>query len=316
MAQKIKKILSLFDWDSSPLIPAIAQEADTKEILMLAFVNKEALKRTLQSGQMHYFSRSKNRLWHKGEQSGHIQIVQKILVDCDNDALVFLIKQKGVACHTGQKSCFFRELDSLSDSKMHNIKAKPINYGVIDELYHTLLERKNANPSTSYTALLYAKGIDTIAKKIIEEASEVALALKDCQANNAFSSKIQSQHTKDSTKRHTKDYPKQNLQSPQAQNPHTHLVYECADLLYHSLVALAKYNIHPDQVKSELARRFGLSGLAEKASRKSSTKKTNLNKSSKNHSATPRNKPSIKAKSSTNPPKDSKSKSTPKKGKS
>ena len=264
---KIKKILSLFSWDSSPLIPAIAQDSDTKEILMLAFMDKEALNLTLQSGQMHYFSRSKNRIWHKGEQSGHIQVVQKILVDCDNDALVFFIKQKGAACHTGQKSCFFRELDF--DSKGTN-QAKPpksgLSYGIIDDLYHTLLERKNADPSTSYTASLYAKGVDTIAKKIIEEASEVALALKDFQSQNPNKDCQKGKATKEAKKTKKDSNADKNLQ--------THLVYECADLLYHSLVALAKHKIHPEQVKSELARRFGIGGLVEKASRstKSNTK--------------------------------------------
>lgn len=259
---KIQKILSLFSWDSSPLIPAIAQDSDTKEILMLAFMDKEALNLTLQSGQMHYFSRSKNRIWRKGEQSGHIQIVQKVLIDCDNDALVFLIKQKGAACHTGQKSCFFREIDFISTNQAKPPKSN-LSYGIIDDLYHTLLERKSADPSTSYTASLYAKGVDTIAKKIIEEASEVALALKDFQSANP---KKDCQKNTKEAKKSKKDSTDKNLQA--------HLVYECADLLYHSLVALAKHNIHPEQVKSELARRFGIGGLAEKASRsvKSSAK--------------------------------------------
>ena len=225
-------------------------------------MDKEALNLTLQSGQMHYFSRSKNRIWHKGEQSGHTQIVQKILVDCDNDALVFLIKQKGAACHTGQKSCFFREIDFISTNQAKPPKSN-LSYGIIDDLYHTLLERKSADPSTSYTASLYAKGVDTIAKKIIEEASEVALALKDLQSANP---KKDCQKNTKEAKKSKKNSTDKSLQS--------HLVYECADLLYHSLVALAKHNIHPEQVKSELARRFGIGGLAEKASRsaKSSAK--------------------------------------------
>ena len=276
---KIQKILSLFSWDSSPLIPAIAQDSDTKEILMLAFMDKEALNLTLQSGQMHYFSRSKNRIWHKGEQSGHTQIVQKILVDCDNDALVFLIKQKGAACHTGQKSCFFREIDFISTNQAKPPKSN-LSYGIIDDLYHTLLERKSADPSTSYTASLYAKGVDTIAKKIIEEASEVALALKDFQSANP---KKDCQKNTKEAKKSKKNSTDKRLQS--------HLVYECADLLYHSLVALAKHNIHPEQVKSELARRFGIGGLAEKASRsaKSSakSKKSSAQKNSKNQKKHP-----------------------------
>lgn len=283
MAKKIQKILSLFDWDTSPLIPAIAQDSDTKQVLMLAFMDKKALHLTLQSGEMHYFSRSKQRIWHKGEQSGHFQIVQKILIDCDNDALVFLIKQKGVACHTGQKSCFFREIDfdksSVKSAPKSNLNSG-VNYGVIDSLYHTLLERKNANPKTSYTAMLYQKGTDTIAKKIIEEASEVALAFKDCDILNDTYESDKNAHAKNDCKKSSlaKSTTKSKIDSSnstaKSQNPHSHLVYECADLLYHSLVALAKHNIHPEQVKDELARRFNLSGLEEKARRAKTTTKS------------------------------------------
>lgn len=251
-------------------------------------MDKEALNLTLQSGQMHYFSRSKNRIWHKGEQSGHIQIVQKILVDCDKDALVFLIKQKGVACHTGQKSCFFREIDFVSTNQANQAKSN-LSYGIIDDLYHTLLERKSADPSTSYTASLYAKGVDTIAKKIIEEASEVALALKDFQSVNLKKDCQNDKATKKSKKSKKDCSAYKNLQA--------HLVYECADLLYHSLVALAKHNIHPEQVKSELAKRFGIGGLAEKASRsaKSSakSKKSSAQKIAK--SKTPKAKSQVKS---------------------
>ena len=293
MAQKNQKILSLFDWDTSPLIPAIAQDSDTKQILMLAFMDKKALNLTLQSGEMHYFSRSKQRIWHKGEQSGHFQIVQKILVDCDNDALVFFVKQKGVACHTGQKSCFFREIDFDKSSVKSSPKSQ-LNYGVIDDLYHTLLERKNANPKTSYTAMLYEKGTDTIAKKIIEEASEVALALKDCQTLNSIQTSNYPNNAcakKDSLAKSTKKS-KKDSSTNTTKSLHSHLVYECADLLYHSLVALAKHNIHPEQVKDELARRFNLSGLAEKASRAKSadTKSTSITTTIKSSKSTKQHK--------------------------
>lgn len=233
------------DWDKSPLIPAIVQDSSTKEVLMLAFMDKQALGLTLESGYMHYFSRSKNRIWKKGERSGHTQKVESIALDCDNDALLFIITQVGAACHTGHKSCFFHKLDSSklsalesktlesnaldSSSKAHTSDLSQV-YGIMDTLYHTLLERKSAPESSSYTASLYAKGVNGFGKKIIEEAGEVLLALKD----------------KDSGQ----------------------IVYECADLLYHTLVGLAYYNIHPEQVLAELQRRFGLSGLEEKAQRK------------------------------------------------
>ena len=227
----IDELVARLDWDKSPLMPAIVQDSSSKEVLMLAFMDKQALGLTLESGYMHYFSRSKNRIWKKGERSGHTQRVESIALDCDNDALLFTITQVGAACHTGHKSCFFHKLDSspkahASDlSQVYGIQA----YDIMDTLYHTLLERKSVPESSSYTASLYAKGVNGFGKKIIEEAGEVVLALKD----------------RDSTQ----------------------IVYECADLLYHTLVGLAYYNIHPEQVLAELQRRLGLSGLAEKAAR-------------------------------------------------
>lgn len=228
------ELASRLDWDKSPLIPAVVQDSSTKEVLMLAFMDKQALQLTLESGYMHYFSRSKNRIWKKGERSGHTQKVESIALDCDNDALLFSITQVGVACHTGHKSCFFHKLDASiasTDRARSSICASDLSqvYGVMDTLYHTLLERKSMPESSSYTASLYAKGVNGFGKKIIEEAGEVLLALKD----------------KDSAQ----------------------IVYECADLLYHILVGLAYYNIHPEQVLAELQRRFGLSGLEEKARR-------------------------------------------------
>ncbi|KAA8710768.1 bifunctional phosphoribosyl-AMP cyclohydrolase/phosphoribosyl-ATP diphosphatase HisIE [Helicobacter canis] len=244
------------DWDKSPLIPAVVQDSSTKEVLMLAFMDKQALQLTLESGYMHYFSRSKNRIWKKGERSGHTQKVESIALDCDNDALLFSITQVGAACHTGHKSCFFHKLDSSSAKELEStfsmdsacaLESKTLEsnaldsspkahasdlsqaYDIMDTLYHTLLERKSAPESSSYTASLYAKGVNGFGKKIIEEAGEVLLALKD----------------KDSGQ----------------------IVYECADLLYHILVGLAYYNIHPEQVLAELQRRLGLSGLEEKARR-------------------------------------------------
>lgn len=255
-AAVIDELVARLDWDKSPLIPAVVQDSSTKEVLMLAFMDKQALGLTLESGYMHYFSRSKNRIWKKGERSGHTQKVESIALDCDNDALLFSITQVGAACHTGHKSCFFHKLDSSSakelestfsmdsacalesktlesnapesSSKAHTSDLSQV-YGIMDTLYHTLLERKSAPESSSYTASLYAKGVNGFGKKIIEEAGEVLLALKD----------------KDSAQ----------------------IVYECADLLYHILVGLAYYNIHPEQVLAELQRRLGLSGLKEKARR-------------------------------------------------
>ncbi|OCR20309.1 bifunctional phosphoribosyl-AMP cyclohydrolase/phosphoribosyl-ATP pyrophosphatase [Helicobacter pullorum] len=227
------QILEQIAWDKlqNGLIPAIAQDYQTNEVLMLAFMDKEALKVSLQTGYAHYFSRTKNRLWKKGEQSGHTQEIIEFLLDCDKDTLLLKVKQKGVACHTGNQTCFFNKLtkDSLNIDSSNTLDTSVI-YGVVDTLYHTLIERKNANPDTSYTASLYHKGENTIAKKIVEEAAELGFAIKDKNSKE--------------------------------------IIYEAADLLYHSLVGLAFSNINPDLIKQEIARRFGLSGIDEKNSRK------------------------------------------------
>ena len=214
------------------LIPAVAQDYKTQEVLMLGFMNQEALSLSLQSGFAHYFSRSKQRIWKKGEQSGHTQKIHALALDCDKDSLLLQVEQEGVACHTGAKSCFYRSI-SLADSTIKENYDSTLNtqaiYGAVDTLYHTLLERKGADPKTSYTAKLYYKGENTIAKKIVEEAAELGFAIKD---------------------RDSKE-----------------IVYEAADLLYHALVGLSYRDVSPDLVRQEIVRRFGLSGIAEKESR-------------------------------------------------
>ncbi len=210
------------------IVPVVAQDSKTLEILMVAYTNKEALELTLQTGYAHYFSRSKQRLWKKGETSGHTQKILEILLDCDNDTLVFKIEQTGVACHTGRKSCFFTNLQTNQINSEVEIEPNS-TYSVIDILYHTILERKNSDSEKSYTASLLHGKENTLLKKIVEEAGELTFALKDKDENE--------------------------------------IIYESADVAYHILVALALHNISPDRIKQELARRFGISGIAEKNSR-------------------------------------------------
>ncbi len=227
---KIEEIVSRVDWGKSPLVPAIAQDAKTKKVLMLAYMDKVALKLTLSTKVAHYFSRSKQRIWKKGETSGNIQKVEDIFIDCDNDTILLLVEQVGgAACHTGRESCFFTKLESskiISEVKEEATQ----NYSVIDTLYHTLQERKNSDPSTSYTSSLYQKGENAILKKVIEEAGEFCFAVKDSSSDD--------------------------------------IIYEAADLTYHTLVALSYKNIDPDRVKNELKKRFGQSGIEEKNNRK------------------------------------------------
>ena len=133
-------------FDPKGLVTAIAQEYSTGAVLMLAYMNKEALELTLQTGYAHYFSRSKQRIWKKGESSNHTQEIVDVLLDCDSDTIVLKVNQNGVACHTGRRSCFFT---SIKEDKV--IIDQEVNtdaiYGVVDTLYHTILERKNTPAS-------------------------------------------------------------------------------------------------------------------------------------------------------------------------
>ncbi len=215
------------DWSSHELLPAIAQDATTGDVLMLAYMNKEAYELTLATGFAHYFSRSKQRIWKKGEESGHTQKVKDLLIDCDADTILMKVEQEGVACHTGRKSCFFT---SVTQGK--EVLAKEVNvedkYSVVDVLYHTILERKNDNSKKSWTKKLL-NDKELLLSKIREEADEVCVAINE--------------------------------------ESDEQVIYESADLLYHTLVGLGYRNVSPDRVKQELARRFGMSGIEEKEAR-------------------------------------------------
>ena len=210
------------------LVPVVVQDSSTNDVLMLAYMDKEAVELTLKTNFAHYFSRSKQRIWKKGESSGHTQEVVDIFLDCDNDTILLKVIQKGVACHTGRATCFFTNIkDSsiVSDVEVDTTSA----YGVIDTLYHTIQDRKNADPKSSWTAKLLHGKQNSMLKKIVEEAGEFTFAIKDDDTSE--------------------------------------IIYEGADLMYHCLVALASKDISPDRIKQELERRFGLSGIEEKNSR-------------------------------------------------
>ncbi len=209
------------------IVPVIVQDIDSNEVLMLAYMNKEALQKTMDTGYAHYFSRSRNKLWKKGESSGNTQEVKDILIDCDNDTILLKVKQNGPACHTGRKSCFFT---NLKTNEITMDKEEEIEYNFLDKLYHTLLDRKNANPETSYVSSLFHKGENSFLKKIAEEAAEFCFAVKD--------------------------------------NDKKEIIYEAADLAFHTLIALAYKNIHPEAILEELKRREGVSGIEEKKNRK------------------------------------------------
>jgi phosphoribosyl-ATP pyrophosphohydrolase/phosphoribosyl-AMP cyclohydrolase len=195
---------------------------------MLAYMNEEAYNLTLKTGYAHYYSRSRQRLWKKGESSNHTQEIKDVLLDCDADTVVLKIKQNGVACHTGTKSCFFTSVLQEKRVLEQEIDTDSI-YGVVDTLYHTILERKNSNDTKKSWTKKLLNNRELMLNKIKEEADEVCIALD-----------------KESDKQ---------------------VIHESADLLYHTLVGLGSRDITPDRVRQELENRFGVSGIEERESR-------------------------------------------------
>jgi phosphoribosyl-ATP pyrophosphohydrolase/phosphoribosyl-AMP cyclohydrolase len=235
-------------WNADGLAPAIAQEASSGKVLTLAWMNREALKLTRSSGEAHYWSRSRARIWHKGESSGHVQKVREIRLDCDRDAILLLVDQQGgLACHTGHERCFYRQLQDGAWRETEPVIRDPLDiYGgaevrasashaaersdaVLARLAATIRARMTASADSSYVASLFARGEDAILKKIGEEATETVMAGKD-------------------------------------RDP-ARITSEVADLWFHCCVLLAHHGLGPSDVLNELERREGTSGHAEKAAR-------------------------------------------------
>jgi len=208
-------------YNEKGLVPAIAQDSKTGEVLMMAWMNEEALSLTLSTGKAHYFSRSRGKLWLKGESSGNTQKVCSVRYDCDGDTILLGVEPAGPACHTGERTCFYRAI-----MKEEKTLAGP---EVLTALYAVLMERKKADPAKSYVASLYAKGLPKILEKIEEESGELIEAA--------------------------------------AEKGRDDVVYEMADLWFHTLVLLADKGIGEGELFAELARRFGLSGIEEKMGR-------------------------------------------------
>lgn len=221
-------IINEIKFDEKGLVPAIAQDYLTGDVLMMAYMNKEAIEKTIVSGKAHYFSRSRNKLWLKGETSGHFQHVKGMYYDCDIDTLLLKVEQVGSACHTGERSCFYREIEtSFKNVAMpcRDVSTAPI----LDSIYKVILERKKNPGERSYVSSLFAKGTDAVLKKVGEEASELVISGKGGKREE--------------------------------------VVYETADLWFHSLVLLGHLDIKPEEVYGELKKRFGTSGIEEKERR-------------------------------------------------
>ena len=164
-------------YNEQGLLPCIAQDATTGEVLMLAYMNEEAIDLTVKTGYATYFSRSRNEIWVKGKTSGHLQKVVSMRYDCDKDTILLLVDQTGAACHTGEKTCFYREFISNGEKAAEDIKKCSFeNSNAILKDYKTIMERKENPKEGSYTNYLLDKGVEKICKKVGEESSEIIIA--------------------------------------------------------------------------------------------------------------------------------------------
>jgi phosphoribosyl-ATP pyrophosphohydrolase/phosphoribosyl-AMP cyclohydrolase len=218
--------------DESGLIPAIVQDAESGQVLTLAYMNKESLRLTVETGLTHFYSRSRQRIWQKGEESGHVQRVQEIYIDCDEDTLLIKAEQAVAACHTGRRSCFFRRLypDAEAPEGLTRQQFDPeAVYGgslaILQQIFDVIRDRK-ANPKAdSYVSGLFTKGQDQILKKVGEEATELVVASKNGRPDE--------------------------------------IIYEAADLWFHTIVLLGHHGITPSEVARELRKRYGKKNKAE-----------------------------------------------------
>jgi phosphoribosyl-ATP pyrophosphohydrolase/phosphoribosyl-AMP cyclohydrolase len=208
-AESVAQMLGRVRFGADGLVPAIVQDAGDGRVLTQAWMNRESLERTLERGETWFWSRSRQELWHKGATSGNTQAVRSVRLDCDGDSVLVLVDQTGVACHTGAPTCFHDVL--VAD-------AADAPFAALADLERTIADRAAAaDPEASYTARLLAKGIDTVCKKVGEEATEVAIAAKGRE--------------------------------------HDQVVYESADLLFHLAVLWRASGVSLDEVAAELASR-------------------------------------------------------------
>ena len=154
------------------LVPAIAQDADTGQVLMLGYMNPGSLKRTVEGVQVWFYSRSREDLWHKGEISGNYLNLKEAWLDCDGDTILLKVKPDGPACHTGETSCFFTPMEQLPEE----YEVTETGPGILSELFAVIQDRQRDPPEGSYTAKLLQEGMGRIAQKVIEEAGETAIA--------------------------------------------------------------------------------------------------------------------------------------------
>jgi phosphoribosyl-ATP pyrophosphohydrolase/phosphoribosyl-AMP cyclohydrolase len=172
---EIKSFIKKVDFEKGKgLVPVVVQDASNSRVLMQAYMNEEALRLTLESGRTHFLSRTKGRLWMKGEESGHYSLVQNAVLDCDNDAILFRVQQIGPVCHTGEESCFYKPIKPEEEAA--------VDARMLERVFEVIKERIRNPSQKSYVSRLTAEGEDAVLQKIGEEATEIVLAAK---ASNA-----------------------------------------------------------------------------------------------------------------------------------
>ena len=219
-------------FDQNGLVPAVVQDWLDGTILMVGYMNNEALQSTRDTQRVHFWSRSRQQLWKKGESSGNELIVKRLFIDCDHDTVLVKAEPLGPTCHTGQRSCFFSEMPDGQGqlSSFSEVATNEAWGGILERLYELVLSRKSDPQENSYVSTLLKGGQDRILKKVVEEAGEVVLAAKNTDRDE--------------------------------------IVYEVADLWFHTLVMLGQTEVPPREVFQELGKRFGKSGVRVKTETK------------------------------------------------
>ena len=175
-ATAVAEAVTAVAWDAAGLVPVVAQDASSGDVLTLAYANALALRRTLETGEAHYWSRSRDELWRKGTTSGNVQRVREVRLDCDGDALLYRVDPAGPACHTGERSCFFRALGHEARVPVEGpVEAAGIG-AVMGLLQRVVDERLTTLPEGSYVAKLHRRGVGYVAQKVVEEAGETVVA--------------------------------------------------------------------------------------------------------------------------------------------
>ncbi len=221
LVNMLQEIIDKLKFDEKGLIKAVLQDCETGEVLMVAYMNNEALEKTLETKKAHFWSRSRNELWLKGETSGNYQIVEEVRLDCDGDTLLLKVKSAGPACHTGKKSCFFRRLTGegiFCDEGEKDKRQAFLEKAIFLKRLAGLIQYRKENPiEGSYTNYLLTEGVDKVCKKIGEEAAEVIIGAKN--------------------------------------EDKAEIIYETGDLIYHLLVLLNINEISLEDILNELESR-------------------------------------------------------------